>query len=71
MTNSNEDLSSDIVNNLSTLIMRELNVVANEEHFPGTDPDKMDSVISVGRNKAASLRELRNRFENIKAGILI
>lgn len=71
MVESNEDLSATIVNSLSILIIRELSVVANEEHYPGNDPDKMDSIISVGKNKASALRRLREDFENIKSGVLL
>jgi len=71
MIESTEDISASIVDGLSILIMRELAVVANEEHFPCGDPDRMDSIISIGKNKASALRKLRNDFEDIKSGVLI
>ena len=71
MKESSEDLASDIVYNISELILRELSCVAHEEHFPCSDPDKMDSIISIGKNKATRLRKLREDFENIKSGVLI
>ena len=70
MRDSTDDISAGIVDGLSVLIMRELSVVSNEEHYPQGDPDKMDSIISTGKNKAAALRKLREDFENIKSGIL-
>ncbi len=59
-----------ILDNLSVLIIAQLKGVAQQQYFPVSDPDDMDTCIQEGKKRADQLRKLREEFENIVTGVL-
>jgi len=68
--NSIEASNKIIIDTLSDLIISHLLNAAYEQYTPSNDPDKMDSIIADGKQKAKELRRLREEFENISTGII-
>lgn len=68
MNETTRDLAKDIVDGISSLIMRDLRALDNESRHPGFDADKMDSIIAESGARAKALRALRERFEDIMGG---
>lgn len=60
-----------VVDNLSTLIAKEMIALRNEQHFPVSDVDRSESDMAESKRKIAVLRELREQFEAIMTGALL
>jgi hypothetical protein len=59
-----DDTRTIIVNGLSVLIRSSLASLEGESTAPGPDPDRMDATIKLHRERVATLRRLREEFEN-------
>ena len=62
------DLFDQVVRGLDALIRMSLRGVGQERYYPSPNPDDMDDRIKHGREKAAELRKLRERFEDLMTG---
>lgn len=65
-----DQIQESIVNGLSQLIRVHLLNAAYQQYTPDSDPDKSDSTIADGQEKAKKLRQMREDFENITTGIV-
>jgi hypothetical protein len=66
-----DDIVQEIGERLNSLILSELREAANEQRYPGQDPDKMDDTICEALSNAAKLRKIREVFENIVTKVII
>jgi hypothetical protein len=64
MVEDREDTRTNIVNGLSVLIRSSLTALEGESVNPGPNPDRMDATIALHRERVATLRRLREEFEN-------
>lgn len=60
-----------VLKGLSNLVYKELRTAAQEQRYPGHDPDRMDEIISDALDKAKAYRRLREEFENTCTGALM
>lgn len=65
-----ESTVKSVVIGFDNLIMMSLQGVAREQYFPCANPDNMDDRIKRGKERAIKLREMRNAFEDLCAGVL-
>ena len=56
-----------LLNSLTGLIMARQRELELESHFPGADPDRMDSKITTLKRHVAKLRAIRQEIEDILA----
>ena len=69
--NDKHEVQKEIVNNLTKLIFYHLTIAADQQYNPCSDPDRMDAEIADSMKKAASLRKIREEFENLVTGIIL
>lgn len=62
------DLYEQVIRGFDALIRMSLRGVGEQRYYPSPNPDDMDACIEHGRSKAAELRELRERFEDLMTG---
>lgn len=59
-----------VLQGLQTLVLSNLQGAAHEQYFPRRDPDNSDDYIKERKERVATLRRLREEFENTVTGIL-
>ena len=69
--NDRHEFYKEIVNNLTKLILYHLAIATDQQYNPCSDADRMDSEIADSMKKAASLRKIREEFENLVTGIIL
>ncbi len=66
-----EELASEIVANLSSLILAYSNRLASEQSAPDSNPDRSDDYIKAHQKKIQSLRKIRENFEDTYSGAIL
>lgn len=65
-----EQIEFTVIDSLSYLIRYHSKQVANEQRYPQADPDKMDEIISDGKNMVKKLNIIRDELENLFTGMI-
>lgn len=61
---STEEITAEVVNGISVLIMRTARNFESERRNPSPDSDGSDAIIETLRKRLIELRSLRDRIEN-------
>ena len=59
-----------IIDGITDEILLSLRAAANEQHFPGPDPDRMDDEIRIQKSNAQKLRRLREELEDLFSSVI-
>lgn len=60
-----------VVDNLSTIIAKDLLSLGNEQHFPTSDVDRSEAEMAEYKKRIMALRRMREEFENVVTGAFL
>jgi hypothetical protein len=58
-----------VLEGLTSLIVSNSHSIGSEQHMPGADADRSDDLIAMQTKTVSKLRELRQQFEDLVAGV--
>lgn len=64
------DLQLEILTSITKEIGNQARTCAAEQYAPSHEADQMDDIIKTRKENVASLRQIRERLENIFTGII-
>jgi hypothetical protein len=66
-----DEMASEIVANLSSLIIAYSNRLASEQSTPDSNSDRSDDCIKAHQKKILSFRRIRENFEDTYSGAIL
>ena len=61
----------EVLGHMNALILSASKVVASEQYAPSPNPDESDEKIKERKEFVREMREIRERFENLIAGVIL
>ena len=65
-----EEQTKIVIEGISSIILQEMRMLANEQYRPMRGADESDEVISDYKKRVKKLRTIREQFEDTVAGVL-